>query len=492
MKKIVFWLLFCMLASVPAFAGYKTPQEMFYSLDVNKDGKIMKEELMVLYRDKIVLEEKYVILDKDGDGSIVMEEFVNVYEVAKRPKAEYEVPRNRLVSEVLNWDVIEGEHYTIEQTVRIYDGFMHHFAVNSDFGTFEVTGDSALRKLLREIDAIAALQEVKKSKIFMKAVKESAKRPFHMGKNMITHPVDTVSGVGKGVGTLFGNIKKGISGTVHHTTDPSEDSKAEQVLQMTTYKREWAYKLGVDPYSSNKSLQKELNSIGWAGALGGLTMSAVTLPASATAGVVYKTMRLADTMDEAADEQRATYVDQINKMVEELPPSRMRITNEEKLAEIGIDDELAKQYLDSPYFTPRHDAIIVNNLASLKDAKGCELFLQMALCAMCEDDANFFQNMVEILHGYNSKVSPITELNKVSFLLVASAKNGNVMIPIPVDHGIWRAPIDRASQELVELYPNSNIEFWVTGTVSTFARQQVRERGMEVKEQVGSMISFMD
>lgn len=432
MKKLVLWLLFCMFVAVSAFAG------------------------------------------------------------DKRPKAEYEVPRNQLVSEVLNWDVIEGEHYTIEQTVRIYDGFMHHYTVDSDFGTFEVTGDSALRKLLREIDAIAALQEVKKSKVFMKAVKESAKRPFHMGKNMIIHPVDTVSGVGKGMDTLFGNIKKGISGTVHHTTDPSEDSKAEQILQMTAYKREWAYKLGVDPYTSNKALQKELNSIGWAGALGGLTMTAVTLPASGAAGMVYKTMRLADTMDEVTDEQRQAYIDRINKMVEELPPTRMRITNEEKLAELGIDEELAKQYLDSPYFTPRHDAIIVNSLASLKAAKGRELFLQMALCAQCEDDANLFQNIAETLHGYNSKVSPITELSKVSFLLVASAKNGTKMIPIPADHGIWREPIDRISRELKTLYPNGNIEFWLTGTVSSLARLQLRERGMEVKELVGSMIPFMD
>ncbi len=119
-------------------------------------------------------------------------------------------------------------------------------------------------------------------------------------------------------------------------------------------------------------------------------MSAVTLPASGAAGVVYKTMRLGDTIDEGADEQLGAYVDHVNKMVEKLPPTRMRITNEEKLAAMGIDGELAKQYLDSPHFTLRHDAIIVNSLASLKGAKGRELFLKMALCARCEDDANFF------------------------------------------------------------------------------------------------------
>jgi hypothetical protein len=66
------------------------------------------------------------------------------------------------------------------------------------------------------------------------------------------------------------------------------------------------------------------------------------------------------------------------------------------------------------------------------------------------------------------------------------------MIPCPIDHGVWREPIDRASQALVALYPNSKIELWVTGTVSSLARLQFSERGIEVKEHVGTMIPFID
>ncbi len=419
-------------------------------------------------------------------------ESVTADKPARKPEVIYEVPRNRLVSEVLDGQIIQGPHYTIDQTVRIYDGFMHHFTVDSDFGKFEVTGDSALFKLLHEIKAIADLQEVKKSEVYWDAVKESAKRPLYFGKNMITHPVDTISGSVKGVGTLFGNIKKGISNTVQGTSDPSEDSKAKQLLTVATYKREWAHKLVIDPYTSNKALQKELNSVGWAGALGGLSMSAITLPASGTAGTLYKTMRLSDSLDELDEEQRDTYVNRINKMVGNLPPTRMRVTNEEKLAEMGIADELAKQYLDSPYFTPRHDAIIVSCLDSLKSAKGKDIFFQMALCAESEEDANFLQLIAETLHGYNMKVSPITNLSKVSFFLLAKAENGTTMIPCPVDDGIWREPIDRTSKELMALYPNGNIEFWVTGKISPLVQLKLSERGMDVKEHVGSIIPFID
>ncbi len=52
---------------------------MFYSLDVNHDGTVVKEELMIIYPDKVFLAEKFTYFDKDGDGDIEMEEFVEVY-----------------------------------------------------------------------------------------------------------------------------------------------------------------------------------------------------------------------------------------------------------------------------------------------------------------------------------------------------------------------------------------------------------------------------
>ncbi len=54
-------------------------QAMFYSLDVNHDGTVAKEELMVIYPDMIILAQKFMTFDKDGDGYIVIEEFVDVY-----------------------------------------------------------------------------------------------------------------------------------------------------------------------------------------------------------------------------------------------------------------------------------------------------------------------------------------------------------------------------------------------------------------------------
>jgi hypothetical protein len=62
-----------------AFDEGEAAQAMFYSLDVNNDGTVVKEELMVIYPDMVILEEKYTFFDRDGNGYIVVEEFVDIY-----------------------------------------------------------------------------------------------------------------------------------------------------------------------------------------------------------------------------------------------------------------------------------------------------------------------------------------------------------------------------------------------------------------------------
>ena len=83
--------------------------------------------------------------------------------------ADYEVPGNRPVAQVLRPEVITGPHYQVQDPVVAYD-YEYHYRVTSDYGPFKVTGDSALRKLIREIYAITSLQEVKKSKVYLESL----------------------------------------------------------------------------------------------------------------------------------------------------------------------------------------------------------------------------------------------------------------------------------------------------------------------------------
>ncbi len=133
---------------------------------------------------------------------------------------QFEVPSNRQASQILPTQLIAGPHYRVRDQVVSY-GYMHHYTVDSQFGVFQVTGDGALRKLIREIYASAALRDVKSTDAFVQAVGEAAKAPFSFAKNLITNPTETISGLPRGVFQIFGNAAESI--TMEH--DPSEDSQ---------------------------------------------------------------------------------------------------------------------------------------------------------------------------------------------------------------------------------------------------------------------------
>lgn len=399
---------------------------------------------------------------------------VGVVGIAKAE--EFEVPVNRKASEILPAELIQGPNYRVQDTVVSY-GYMHRWTVDTDFGTFEVTGDGALRKLIREIYAISALKEISRGEAFANSVAHAARQPFEFANKMITDPVDTISAVPSGVFQIFGNIYTGIT----ETHDPSEDSRLEQALFVSSWKRDFAAEHGVDVYSSNKVLQEQLNRVGWASAIGGLSLSAAMVPLSGAAALVFKNTRLANQVGEALNEE---------------PPSRLRIINNDKLLAMGISEDLAQSFLDHPIFTPRHDTVITAALADLKGARGQDIFLRAILSAQDEAGANFFMNMAQTLQGYNETVSPIEDIALVNGLTVARAKNGRALIPYPLDRGVWSKRGSTVLSHLKQTYEatgfKGKFEFWVTGTVSPLARQWLVGQDIAVTENVDEKIGFLD
>ncbi len=390
---------------------------------------------------------------------------------------ECEIPTSVKASDILPADRISGPFHRIKDTV-VSHGYMHRYSVDSDFGGFEVTGNVALRKLLREIPAIAALRKVSETEAYAKSLGKAALKPLQLGEGLITHPVDTVTGIPKGVGQLFSNVYTSATGK----RNPAEDSQIEQALALSSYKRQYAYQLGVDVYSSNPVLQKELNRVGWASVAASLSFSAAMMPLG-VAGSIVSYSRLGQ---------------QVNEMVKEEPPAKLRRRNEKGLLLMGISSDASKKFLDHPNFTPRQDTVIVTSLSALKRPKGREAFVRFALAANDEESANFIVNIAEIIKGYHETVSPVQEIRVESGLVLAKAENGATIIPFPVDHAFWTEQADEFVRNSIRTHKASGKQWpagfnlWVTGTVSPLARRTLEELGIKVTENVEQKVEFAD
>ncbi len=387
-----------------------------------------------------------------------------------------ETPGKYQASSILPPQLLSGPHHRVRDTVVSY-GYMHHFVVDSDFGVFEVTGDMALRKLVREIGAIAQLREVKKSQAYLDGLKNAAAQPIEFGANLLTDPVDTLSGIPKGVSRLFENVKTGLTTQAGR----GEDSKVEQALAVSSNKRELASKLGVDVYSSNSVLQKELNSVAWATAVGSLSLSVALAPIGGPAVTAVSLTRVSQ---------------QLTEVLREYPPQRLRQMNQQKLEAMGVSPMLVSQFLDHQACTATHETVIVHSLEALSGARGRDAFIQQALTAEDEESANFFMQLAETLRGYHAKVSPIKELSTFGPLVFAKASNGSVLIPLPLDRGIWT---QRASQRVPAAFaaykaasPGAKkFDVWVTGTLSKTAKEELAKLGAQVSEAVDKRIEFV-
>lgn len=390
--------------------------------------------------------------------------------------AKFEVPASQTASEILPRELIAGPHYKVREKVAFY-GYMHNFVVDSDYGVFEVSGDLAFLKLIKEISAIAALQDVKRGDAYLSGIKKAASQPIEFGANVITDPVDTISGIPRGVATLFQNVRTGLT----TKAGKNEDGKMAQALAVSSNKRELARGLGVDVYSTNKVLQKELNSLAWAASLGSLTVTAALAPVGGPAVAAVSVTRTAQ---------------QLNDLVNQYPPQKLRQINEQKLQSMGIPADVISRFLDHQSYTPTQNTIMVVSLEALNGARGREAFLRQALSAGDEESANFFMYCAEILKGYNSRVAPIQGINVFGPLTFAKASNGIVIIPLPLDVAIWTEPASQRVPDAIASYkaidPNQKkYEFWLTGTASKMARGQAAKHGAQIVEKVGSRIELI-
>ena len=381
---------------------------------------------------------------------------------------EFEYGTTYRAADLLPANIIAGNHYRIADKVQS-DGFMFTYTVDSEFGKFRATGDYALQKLLNEIQVIAALKEISRTEAFGKSIVHAAKSPLRFGGSLITDPVDTVTGIPRGLFSIFENVGEAVTSE----QDPSEDSRAKQALLVSSWKRDYCAKYYCDVYSSNSVLQEELNRIAWAAAIGGLTVSGATTVASGGAVMVFSTVRLGDQLNEALRAE---------------PPSRLRIINEERLRAMQVPEDLIANFLDHPAFTPRHDTLIVAALTNLQGVKGREKYIELCLRAQDEVGANYFQNIAEIMVGYHTKVARLMEIVPLLGISAATASNGRTLVPVAWDFGVYEKAVaqrmDYAAQEFGRRGLSTKFDVWTTGRVSAKMKTEAAKRGFTVVENI--------
>jgi hypothetical protein len=389
---------------------------------------------------------------------------------AERRAAEaagFELPPVRKASELLPPELLQGPYYTLGEKVYT-DGYTHVFTIVSDFGVFHARGDDMLELRLREVEAVAAMQEMSATKEFAEAAGKALASPFVMTWNVITHPVDTIVGIPKGAWEAV----RRTSDIARSDRGELEDSAMAEFIGFEAKKRQIAGELGVDPYSSNRLLQKELNRFAWAAYAGGLPSMFVPF---------------SERRSGEGDEPEAVHPEsRLQTILREYSPEDLDRLNRIELAVMGVPKPVSEEFIEHPWYSPRYETILVENLAALDLAQDRRAFIEVALTAESESDAHFHQRNAELMRRYNDDIGRIDKIISVAGTVTGYAADGTLVVPFAADHAVWSqstaAFADSFTREVPEDVEIRKTELLLSGTLSPKARANLESRGVEVTD----------
>lgn len=386
----------------------------------------------------------------------------------------YEEPPVLKASQILRPEILRGPHHSVREPVPTYSG-ANRYIIDSDFGVFEAEGNALLQQRVKEIGAIAKLREISRTDEFKNAVVAAAKSPVGLAKDLAKDPVGTVSGVPKGVWKFLNRagqgVKEAAEGRKH---SPYEDNAAKNLIGVSKAKRELAAQMGVDPYSSNETFQRELNGIAWTSVAGSTTVKALTMGVAKGAETAVRSVSLAK---------------QTNDALRDSAPADLRRDNLAKLIKMGVPKATGEILLANPAFSPWHQTYLVTALGELAGVKGRADFVRFAAQnAEDEHDAIFFEQTAQLMSTLHRGGVKLDSIAIVGGLPVCTAADGTTVIALEWDYAAWTPMAGRFADRLKEFRAEGDKAqgclLALTGEVSPRLRRELETRGVKVRDRL--------
>jgi len=381
-------------------------------------------------------------------------------------QGDYEVSPTLKASDILPHEMLSGPHHRIVETVSS-DGYLNTYTIRSPFGEITTTGTASVPIYLSEINAIAAMEDVKKTDAYTDAAKNAVTGAYEGAKNLVTRPVEAIGGAVSGVGRLF---RRAADSAQYRDKSDTEDASYKAAIGYSRAKRDVAARFGVDVYSRNPLLQERLDDLAWTEFAGDITVRA---PLAFVPGGVGMAVTTSQT------------VTALNDVVATTPPQDLRIHNREKLAAMGVNEDIADLFIANPIYTPREQTFIVGALESMAQATNREAFIKFAVSTDTADLAFFRQRMAMLFSAYNEYVEPITEFVELGRFVAGRTAKGAVVMLVPVDYLVWSKTTADAlaslDSDIAALSGLSSKQLWVDG-LSPRAKEELISRGWDPRE----------
>ena len=394
------------------------------------------------------------------------------FEVRRAEAAFEELPELN-ASEILKPELLRGAHYVVRDAVPTASG-INQFTIDSDFGLFEADGNEMLLQRLKEINAIARLREVSRTDEFKKSLVAAAKSPLNSAKNIAKDPAQAISNVPKGIMKFLGRAKDTVKNVGKGSGDEEgQGNRMKDVIGYSDKKRKMALQMGIDPYTTNTVLQKELDDVSWASWAGGFTFSLATAPISGAMGAALTVTNLNSTVEQLLNEKSPSELEQINRAT---------------FRSMGANANDIERILHGGVFTPTQSTAFAINLKALKGVTNRGAFVKAAAQkSTTEADALFCVHTAALMNQIHEK-TPIGRIIMLGDFPICVAKDGTIIVVLQWDYAAWTPGAAGFTSEVQKLAEKSgqgtHVFVALSGEISPRLRQELETRGFTLQDRL--------
>ncbi len=371
-----------------------------------------------------------------------------------KKEGDFETVPVLVASKVLPAKILKGPHYSIDERVE-NDGYFNTYTVRTPFGIFKPSGRPLLEIRIREIQAIAELDRLESSQVFIDAAKSTGKSvlmaPIRAAEKVVdtvSDPekmVDTIKAVPRGAERLFSWAARQVegayeaaSGFVSSDKEKKEKGSQEEKSFSTSdalkqgkefglgfigynkREREWFRKLQVSPYTSNQVLKDEVVRV-------------ATIETAV--GVAFKFVPSISLLSELNTFN--TWYGRAEKLALYEDPGSIRNKTRADLLSLEVPEELIKRFLAHKSYSPWSQRLLSSSLVAIgSSVKGHAHFVRAALEANDEGTALYFVAVAEQL-AETHRIRPLDRIVASLYLPAAVLRDGTLFLPLQVDYLVW-------------------------------------------------------
>ena len=406
-----------------------------------------------------------------------------------RAVESFESPGIVRAADYLPPDLLRGPDWTVSAEAT-NDGLNNTYVIVSRFGSWQARSAEQVAARAGEIAALARLEEVSKTKVFLDAVESSVTAPLRLAEDVVERPVETLKGVPGGVGRWFKRTTFRVREAYHDASEAVAEKRAEREtgaeaedgeredelaekaetaarrelrkhLRISAAERRWYRELGIDPSTDNEKLRTAIERVARVEGLTGFGMKLVALPSIPGSSQMHKTMDLVWSSD----------------------PVDLLRANRRRILAAGLSKATARAFEDSA-LTLTEQTIFLDSLEELAGVAGRQHLIARASSLKSRERARGLTSITVLLARVHREETPLAEILPGSVLPVARTRAGDLLAVSKAGAVFWTEMVAEAARGFAAIYadqPADERRLYVTGVTSELFDAEVTSLGWKVR-----------